>query len=166
MQKTKTKVGVFAGGIISAAAGSIMEYLRQLSPGKFLIGLGVLLMLWAVSDYLPFGWRGWNWREKQEKKQEHEPPPKESQFNVSEWQGREYYPLRIAAALWLNLEPLESTPGYYAIKTQYNMMQLAIMDGELECEDEKLREETPISRSALRKYAAKQGMTKLPQFLQ
>lgn len=142
-----------------------METLIQEHGLWILTVIGVLGLIWAFSDYLPIQWSGWG---RTKRSYEIDPPRDEKPFNVESWQGREFYPLQIAAALWHDLEPLEADPDYSLIQSQLRLLKLQIRMGKLECEvtgDSTINHGTPISADSLRRYAEKQG-EEVPRFLQ
>ena len=129
-------------------------YLEFLPKWPVLVAFvfSVIMTVHTLHPIIPFRWVGWGKRNRT------------SKFDVKDWQGREYYRLCDAAALWAGFSPERPDDPYERVNFWFLALRMDAKSGKIQCENPTdVKWETPISAKALREYATKQG--KMPEFL-
>ena len=126
------------------------EFIPKLSVVAGLL-VSIAMIIHGFYPILPWQWVGWGKRNRRRR------------LNVKDWQGREFYLLHDAAALWEELPPERPDDRTGSINFRRAVLDSAVRRGEIECSERDINRRTPVSAGALRKYAAKQGQ--MPEFL-
>ena len=132
-----------------------MDLYLEFLPKLLVVGgffIAIIMFVQGFYPIVPFQWVGWGNKNRT------------SKFDVKDWQGREYYRLCDAAALWAELPPHRPDDPYGHASFRFLALRLDARHGDLECENpDDVQWETPISADALRDYASKRGQ--MPEFL-
>ena len=130
--------------------------------GWILIVIAFLGLCWAFSKYLPFAWRGF----RQSKATASRSGPRWRKVeDWKKWQGRDEYPIQLAAALWSGYEPSDGTQIDSDIDMRFLSLRMHFNLSAHNPDASKILDpNTMVSAEELRNFAIKNGG--IPQFLQ